>query len=366
MHLTTCEMPSAARGPNKYGLDHSDHAVWRPTIGGLRPLRVQLRISLKANRNLALPDRWHKWRLSSWPWQLLASGNTSNGGSSFACLNPVARLFHIRGPYGVLVLSGGFLGLIGVILGTVAIVRKGWAKYALLGTCAGGLAIAACFVMRMSFLPELYESKRHFLKHNPDMVFTKDGEGMTPLHRAAMRGQKDIAELLLANRADVNAKDDHGWTPLQETAVWYSQDAEQERAQGWCGRSSAAHGADVDARDHEGKTPLHNAASTGKKELAQLLLTGNADVNALSDRGETPLHLAAQCGSKDVVALLLANRADVNAKDKDGATPLDYAAKSSRQEVVELLVANKAEVANIYDAAACGDLDRIMKFIGRS
>jgi ankyrin repeat protein len=75
------------------------------------------------------------------------------------------------------------------------------------------------------------------------------------------------------------------------------------------------------------------------------------------------LHLAAESGSKDVAAVLVANKADVNAKDNDGATPLDDAASSGNWEVVELLVANKAEVANIYDAAACGDLDRIMKFL---
>jgi len=38
--------------------------------------------------------------------------------------------------------------------------------------------------------------------------------GWTPLHKAADNGQKEIAELLIAAGADVNAKMSKGWTPL--------------------------------------------------------------------------------------------------------------------------------------------------------
>ncbi len=38
---------------------------------------------------------------------------------------------------------------------------------------------------------------------------------MTPLHLAAQQGSKEVVELLLANQADVNAKDSGGYTPLQ-------------------------------------------------------------------------------------------------------------------------------------------------------
>ena len=37
---------------------------------------------------------------------------------------------------------------------------------------------------------------------------------ITALHWAAWRGRKEIAELLIANAADVNAKDDDNDTPL--------------------------------------------------------------------------------------------------------------------------------------------------------
>ncbi len=66
------------------------------------------------------------------------------------------------------------------------------------------------------------------------------------------------------------------------------------------------------AKDTYGLTPLHEAARTGRMDIAELLLANKADVNAADNDGDTPLHQAAELGHKDVVALLLANKADVN------------------------------------------------------
>jgi ankyrin repeat protein len=38
--------------------------------------------------------------------------------------------------------------------------------------------------------------------------------GSTPMHQAAYYGQKEVAELLIAKGADVNAKDENGQPPL--------------------------------------------------------------------------------------------------------------------------------------------------------
>ena len=44
-------------------------------------------------------------------------------------------------------------------------------------------------------------------------VNTKDGGGLTPLHWAALRGHKEVVELLINNDADMNAKS-YDYTPL--------------------------------------------------------------------------------------------------------------------------------------------------------
>ena len=43
--------------------------------------------------------------------------------------------------------------------------------------------------------------------------------GITPLHWAAWRGRKEIVELLIANGADVNAKEIGGDTPLDDVLL---------------------------------------------------------------------------------------------------------------------------------------------------
>ncbi len=65
------------------------------------------------------------------------------------------------------------------------------------------------------------------IKDNPDLVFSKDKKGETPLHTAAYTGHKDVAEFLLANRAEVNAKDDSGMTPLRLAALYGYDDVVQ-------------------------------------------------------------------------------------------------------------------------------------------
>src|ERR1700722_9938161 len=47
---------------------------------------------------------------------------------------------------------------------------------------------------------------RLLLDRNPNLAFSKNGEGLTALHYAASYGYIEIAELLLAKNADVNAK----------------------------------------------------------------------------------------------------------------------------------------------------------------
>ena len=75
------------------------------------------------------------------------------------------------------------------------------------------------------------------------MSMPRTTTALTPLHWRRLNGHKDVAELLLANKADVNAK------------------------------------------DNDGETPLHMAAFKGHKDVAELLLANKADVNAKDNDG---------------------------------------------------------------------------------
>ena len=99
-----------------------------------------------------------------------------------------------------------------------------------------------------------------------------------------------------------------------------------------------AAGTDVNAKDDlTGLTPLFDAVSSGKKEVAALLIDKGADVNGKIAMGFTALHNAAGNGRYEIVELLIEKGADVNEKNDFGITPLDMAEVSAgRDEETEL------------------------------
>ena len=92
-------------------------------------------------------------------------------------------------------------------------------------------------------------------------------------------------------------------------------------------------GADVNAKDFRDFTPLHVAAGNWPHRLpmpmAQLLIDRGADVNVKNIYGFTPLHLAARYDHLPMV-VLIDKGADMHAKDNDGCTPLHYRDSAAR------------------------------------
>jgi ankyrin repeat protein len=218
------------------------------------------------------------------------------------------------------------------------------------------------------------------LKDNPDLVFTKY-EGQTPLHWAAWWGHKDVAELLLANDADVNArKDTYGNSPDNGNTPLHTAVSAAASDYSWVKEGHKdvaelllAHGADVNAENDHGWTPLYRAAGrnsavaeflrhhggqvttrvttveeavrVGGLEKAKALLKESPGVVFSNDTfSNTPLHWAAKNGYKDVAELLLANAANVNASGDKGHTPLHWAAFRGHEDMAELLLAHGANV----------------------
>ena len=161
------------------------------------------------------------------------------------------------------------------------------------------------------------------------------------MHWAAIEGHKEIAELLIAEGADVNAKTNDGKTPLDEAINPFYNKTEIANL----------------LRKHGGKHgTIHSAVGGGDVEAVKEFLAAGADVNVKDKRGFTPLHWASISGHKEAVELLIDNGADVNAMRGGGGTPLSYAASWGHEEIVELLIANGADV-NVKDAFSETPLD---------
>lgn len=134
------------------------------------------------------------------------------------------------------------------------------------------------------------------------LVSAHSHDGWTPLHLAAFFGSQDAAAALLAHGANPNAR---SLNPLRNTPVHAAAAGRHLEIV----RMLAAAGADVNSRQESGWTPLHAAAQSGDTDLAQLLISLGADVKMRADNNQSALDLALTKGHQQVVQLLEENGA---------------------------------------------------------
>lgn len=177
-------------------------------------------------------------------------------------------------------------------------------------------------------------------------VDAQDKQGRTALMTAAWKNYFHVMDVLLKSGADVNKKDHNGRHILHNLAAdkdcnWGSNVVELLLRQdialdGPCGQ------------DESKRTPLHWAASTGKRELCEMLLERpklpRSNVNAVEGRGKAPIHLAIAHGRDDIVEMLLAHGADVMAKSDGSWTPLHNACEQGTVRVIRVLLGAGADV----------------------
>jgi hypothetical protein len=153
-----------------------------------------------------------------------------------------------------------------------------------------------------------------------------DRLGLTPLHRAANRGDLAAVESLLAKGADVNACALAKQTPLHLAVT-------REIAQ-----LLLSKGAQIEARDRWGRTPLFWAAGAGRKDVVEVLLAGGAQADA------------PEATDTEGNAMMSALRAQLPAKmqaavpaTQSARTPITHAAEQGHEDIAELLRKHLAE-----------------------
>jgi len=159
-------------------------------------------------------------------------------------------------------------------------------------------------------------------------VKARNAAGDMPLHRAAEKGMRSLAESLLARGAEVNARSKNGETPLHFAAL----DADASVAE-----LLLDAGADPAAQNNDGESVLMWAALSGHVAVAQRLLARGADANARDRKGSLPLHAAADGGHLELARLLLPRTKEPQSKNGAGRSALDYARANGYAQIEKLL-----------------------------
>ncbi|XP_064898271.1 ankyrin repeat domain-containing protein 24 isoform X2 [Columba livia] len=179
------------------------------------------------------------------------------------------------------------------------------------------------------------------------LVATKlDSEGKSAFHLAAMRGNVDCLEAMLAHGVDAMTKDSSGYTALHLASKHGHPQCVSKLLQASC---------PVDVADGSGRTALHHAAVSGCISCSEILCDFKAPLNVKDKDGSTPLILAAKMSHSELCRYLLHRGAAVNSRDLQGRTALMVACENGSVETVEVLVNAGARVAVVdstgHDAA---------------
>ena len=167
---------------------------------------------------------------------------------------------------------------------------------------AGGAAALAQSSIADAAMQNDAATVRALLKKGLD-VNEAQGDGTTALHWAAMKGNAEIAQMLIYAGANLRATTRLG-----------------------------------------GYTPLYLAAKGGHSAVVAALLAAGADPKAATTNGTTPLMIAAAAGDTRTITSLVENGSDLNAKDTaKGETALMFAAAFNRADAVKLLLARGAD-----------------------
>jgi uncharacterized protein len=167
-----------------------------------------------------------------------------------------------------------------------------------------------------------------------------------PLHTAAINGQLEIIEYLIASGAVVEGHDLDESTPLMVAC---------HRGQVEAVKLLLRHGAVAGQTDRNGSTPGSFAMISGSMEVVQVLRDAGIDFSSRNPKSGAFINMAASGGNVEMLEFLLESGVTVNTPNDQGTTALTSAASGAKTEAVRWLLAQGADV-NHVDSNGMGAL----------
>ena len=100
----------------------------------------------------------------------------------------------------------------------------------------------------------------------------------------------------------------------------------------------------IGLKTNTGETLLHIAAVTGKKEIADFLISKGAEVNVKDASNNTPLTNAIRSKSFETVKIIVVNGANVNDRGLWNFLPIQVAAEFTSNDIVNYLIDKGADI----------------------
>ncbi|MHB9108400.1 MAG: ankyrin repeat domain-containing protein [Armatimonadota bacterium] len=199
---------------------------------------------------------------------------------------------------------------------------------------------------------------RQLIEDAPYRMKTADPQQRTPLHWASALGRLEAVQVLLENKASVDALALGRVTPLEEAVamaqpavvkalITAGADIQRKTSKGSLLHAAVTHpgnlevvkllvdkGLDVNAKSHAaGPMPLHLAVTACHEDIIAFLIEHGADIKN-TGQGWSPLQLAAFAGNAGAVNALLEAGAGINDRGVDGRTPLKMALDGAKDPAV--------------------------------
>ena len=187
-------------------------------------------------------------------------------------------------------------------------------------------------------------------------VNISEDSGLTPFDTAIMYGLVRIVEACLSHGANVNPAEQRDLPPPLHMAVLSKKTAGSRNLE--IAKLLVAKGADINAKTIAGDTPLDLANKISKdmpmilfllnnssiEDITQFIMQNYPDINVQYDNGWTFLHGAVSEGYTNIVKALLAMGVNINIGEENGLTPLDMAIGQGKTGIVDILLPHVSDI----------------------